>query len=481
MISDVTISYRDFLTQQNSIAKDGRLLIERSAGNFLSGQGLLNVPVGDTLKPVTIDIHTDTKRNLSVMTVRLPSLTATDLQNLAPQQAALQHLTGTLDIELNIGFDAGLQTRFVELGGKLDQGSVVYPDFLETPLSIKTGQFTVTYNLETKNLSLHDAHFVLPDATLGLTALVRDPLNTTHPITLEAQAELNNMPMAKLGLYWPPKLAHDAQHWVTNHIYEGIADKAIIQVTGSLPAGALQNYAFDQAALKDLKGTIDFHDLTTDYLPPMMAVKHIDGKAAFTKEDFTITPTSGTMRETHVKNGIIKIAPLHKSEVDLDLTLDMDGPLQDALVLLSDKPLEFTQRVGIDPQNVSGQAETTLHMKFPLRNDLQLNQLEIKAASVLRNLTVRKAYRDAVLQGNEMHLAVDSTSLTLNGAATLGGAPLQSLNWDEFFKPDAPMRRQFAIKGHVTPQLLRDLHLDAGDVFQNHAIVDTKNHRTREP
>lgn len=473
-ISDITISYRDFLTQQNSISQKGHLLIERAADNTLRGQGQFEIPVGNELKLVSIDVHPERERDINVATLRLPSLTHTDLQAMMPKQDLLTHFVGVLDTELNIGIDMDLQIRFIEAAGRTDQSQIIMPQQFEEPLAIKTAQFTLRYDIDQKTASLIDTHVVLPHTALSVNAKIKNPLDETTPLAITAQAELRDTQMDYLHLYWPTGLAHNARNWVTKHIKVGVANKAIADVKLSAPAGALQKGETDKIVLDDLDGSIDFTNLTTDYLPPMLPVDHIDGKAVFDQHIFTISPTSGQLRDTHVKGGTIKISPLQAHDTNLDLTLSLDGPLKDALVLLAGKPLEFTQRVGIDPNLVSGQAETTLHLAFPLENDLKLEQLEVKAAAILNNITVQKAYRDAVLRGSNLNLGVTGEGLTLHGKATLSGAPLESLNWDEYFGSDPKIRRQFAIKGQVTPQLLKDLHLDAGNYFKNYAAIDTK-------
>lgn len=474
MVSDITISYRDFMTRQNSVSKKGHVLIKRAADNTLRGQGQFEIPVGNELKKVSIDVHPEHNKEMSMATLRLPSLSQSDLQTLLPQENIQSRFTGSIDTEINLGIDMNLQIRFIELAARTAQSEITFPEQFEQPVPIKTAQFGLRYDIDKKTASLIDTHIVLPHTTVGLNAKIKDPLNKTIPMHINVQAELTDLPMDHLHLYWPTGLAHNARNWVTKHIKVGTANKAIADVKLTAPAGTLQAGQLDQLVLKDLGGTIDFTNLTTDYLPPMLPVDHIDGKAVFDQNTFTISPTSGQLRDTHVKGGTIAIAPLQAEDVHLDLTLSLDGPLKDALVLLAGKPLEFTQRVGIDPNLVSGQAETTLHLAFPLENDLELEQLDVKAAAMLNNITVQKAYRDAVLRGSDLNLAVNNEGLTLHGKATLSGAPLDSLNWDEYFGHDPETRRQFVIKGQVTPQLLKDLHLDTGDYFKNYATIDTK-------
>lgn len=480
MVTNITIAYRDFITRQNTIAPKGELLITRAKDNSLSGEGQFNIPVGDELKPVSIDVHPDPKHKLSIATLRLPSLSQADLMAMSPHRPWLQNFAGTLDTELNIGIDPDLQLRFIELAGRTDQSQITMPDQFPETVPIKTAQFGLRYLIDSKTLSIENTHIVLPHTTVSLTGRVVDPLNETKPRSITAQAQLTDLPMDFLHLYWPQTLAPSARHWVTKHIKTGTANKAIADVKLSMPAGNLRDESTAHITLNDLHGSIDFTNLTTDYLPPMIPVHHIDGKAIFDEHTFTISPTSGQMRDTRVKGGTIKIAPLQAHDVFLDLTLALDGPLKDALVLLADKPLEFTQRVGIDPNKVSGNAETTLHLDFPLENDLELDQLNVKAAAVLNNIIIDKAYRNATLRGSNMSLAVTNDGLTLSGKATLSGAPLDSLNWDEYFGSNPETRRQFLIKGQVTPQLLKDLHLDTGDYFKNYATIDTKIVETKQ-
>lgn len=472
MVSDITLVYRDFISRRNSIARKGKLLIERDEDNYLTGQGLIDLPVGDVIKQASLDIRADHTKHVSLATLRMPSLTNHDMLAFAPEQTWITHFSGTLDTELTLALDTDLATRFIEISGRTDNSQIIAPKYFADPLPITTAQFSVMYDTEKQVLGLRDTHIVFPDATLNVLADIDEPFSTEKPFILNAQAQLNGMKMKELYRYWPMTLADSARDWVTQHITVGVADKAAIKVTMAAPAGALHNGGFDKSEIAHFGGFIEFTGLTTDYLPPMIPVTDINGRADFTLNDFIITPTSGSLRDTRVKDGKITISPFDlDKDTNLALDLNLEGPLQDALVLLADKPLEFTQQVGIDPKNITGQATTNLKLDFPLLDDLMMEQVQVKAAAKLKDTTVRKAYRDATLHGQELDLTVDNDGLVLDGKATLSGAQLSNLHWTESFGDDATIRRQFDLKGQATPALLKDMHLGADAYFKNYAGV----------
>ncbi|HEY1096062.1 MAG TPA: AsmA-like C-terminal domain-containing protein, partial [Alphaproteobacteria bacterium] len=390
----------------------------------------------------------------------------------------LKNITGEFNAEMSIAVSNNLQADFIEFSIGTENTTITMPDAFPEPVTIKTGQIGARYDLNDKILSLQNTRIVLPHTTISLEATLGNPFQDNPPagamIALEGEASLKNLPLDELYRYWPIPLAPSARTWVTKHIKDGKANKANALFALDLPANIFDTKQTDQITLKDVHGEIKFKGLTTDYLPPMLPVKKIDGVARYTDHDFNIDTTSGLLRDTKVTEGTIKIAPLSAHEDSfINIDLKMEGPLQDPLVLLSQKPVEFTQEVGIDPKQVSGNAKTDLHLDFPLLDDLELEQLNVKAVSTLDNITVNHAYRNAYLRGSGLNLTVDNHGLALKGKATLSDAALDSLVWHEYFGDTAKLKREFILKGAATPQLLKDLNLDATRYFGNRANVSS--------
>ena len=475
-ITDITTRYRDFVTGQNLVSSDGHVRINRTPDNMLRGDALLAVPVGDALSPVTADIRPDEKRDRSLMTLRLPVISMTQLRSFAAPDT-LSGISGFLHSEMIVGFDNDLHMASMELAAQMTDGALDLPAVFPHTMPVKTGQMALRYDFDTQDMVLHDTHVVLPDTTITLDATLHDPFHNNaaaKTMVLKGHAQLAGLPFDVLDEYWPLSVAPSARHWVTKHIQDGVADKAGAQFNIVFAADAFSTGSFTPLDVNGFKGEIDFTNLTADYLPPLYPVKHIDGQARFTKDAFIIYPKSGAMRDTKVLSGKIAISPLaDEADTRLELDLKLSGPLQDALELLAQEPLHFTQKVGLDPAQVSGKADTALHLDFPVINDLELEQLNVKANAKLQNIAVQRAYRDATLRGQDMELEARNDGLTLKGKATLSDAALSSLTWDEAFGSDVKLRRSFAIKGDVTPQLLKDLRLDAGTMFAGRASVHT--------
>jgi hypothetical protein len=480
MVSNMTVRYRDFITQRNMINTDGRILIERNKDNALEGQAIFYIPVGDKLDAVTMDITPDKKRPVSIGTARFPAFTVAQIAQWFPDQKILQESQGTLSSELVLEISRQHHINSVAWHTRSEDLVITDETLFPEPVAVKLAHIGMRYNATDKSLALVDTHIMLPHTTIKLNMRLDDPFREQYAehesMLVEGEASLTDLPIDELYRYWPLTLAEDARGWVTTSIKDGSATEANANFTLTIPRKALDAQSFDQFTLEDLHGGITYKDLTTDYLPPMLPVKDIAGSIRYTAEEFIIEPTAGSLRDTKVSGGRITIAPLTldpHQDTFLTLDLNMSGPIQDALVLLSSKPVEFTQELGIDPQQVSGTGTTDLHLHFPVHNDLDLDQITIKATSKLHEATVRNAYRQAALNGKDMDLTVDNNGLLLQGAARLSDAPLDQLIWTESFDDTTELKREFKITGSVTPQLLKDFDIDATSYFQNKASIKT--------
>jgi hypothetical protein len=479
MVSNLTVRYRDFMTRRNMIHEDGRLLIERNAQNALEGQALFYIPVGDSLEPITMDIYPDKKRPVSIGTARFPAVTVQQIAQWFPHQTILQQSSGTLTSELVLEISKQHRIGAVEWHTRSEDLVLVDPTLFPEPVPVSSTHIGLRYDSVDKSLTLSDTHIKLPHTTLQLQARLDDPFRSDYAahesMLIEGQASLTDLPIDELYRYWPLPVADDAREWVTTSIKDGTATHANANFTLTLPRKAMDTKSFDQFVLEDLHGEITYKDLTTDYLPPMLPVKDISGTINYTAEEFVIHPKSGTIRDTHVSDGTITIAPLTLDpDKDTFLTLDlkMKGDIQDALVLLASEPVKFTQELGIDPQQVSGSGSTDLHLHFPLHDDLDLDEITVKATSKLHSATVRDAYKNAALNGTDLDLTVNNDGLLLQGAARLSDAPLEHLTWTESFDDKSALKREFKIKGTATPQLLNDLGLGVSDYFKDRAALN---------
>ena len=72
----------------------------------------------------------------------------------------------------------------------------------------------------------------------------------------------------------------------------------------------------------------------------------------------------------------------------IDIDLLVAGPVSAAMALISRPPLEYTKRIGIKPEQTSGETMTRLRLQFPLLADLKAEEMKIDADVQLRNFGI---------------------------------------------------------------------------------------------
>lgn len=354
-----------------------------------------------------------------------------------------------VDIPLNI------QGKVIYKDGKIDDGHLILntekgeikcPPFYPTYLTIQklTSHVTVKDDLFIiEDLSFsHEAGknlenvYVNFKGSASLEDVTQNLLEQGGGIKLSLQGEAKNIPVDNLSTLWPVGLAANARDWVTKNITVGVATKATLNLTGRyiLGAGAReQNFL-----LTDLSGDIDASNVTVQYLDKLPFVTEASGACQYTQKNFTIQ-ASGLVNGLVLKSGHINISDFDKEDETIDVRLELLGPVERALEIITLEPLAFPQKLGFDPTIFQGSSHTFLHLVFPLVKDLPLEKIMVETQSKIYDGKIRPTSHHSGLTNPLEHarldLYVDNDHLELEGTASCLTIPTK-IHWVERFFPD---------------------------------------------
>lgn len=354
---------------------------------------------------------------------------------LAQQSAQLKELSGvnltlkgSLSIDLDRNFKPGL-VRFI-LGS--EPGNFNVFDLYAAPVDVKYLYLNGRYDIAQGRGNIEDLKLDIGTAKAAARATI-EPQGDARLIAI--QASQTGMPVDDLKAVWPAKLAPDAWSWVTQHLSKGVADKA------TLDMGLLYDPAAEKKVqLKKLAGQIDFHGIRVDYLPPLMAVDGVAGKAVYDASSFNLDIAAGKLGDMKVTGSDIKITGLDKvsaeTHSEIDVSVSLDGPLKTALNVLDSKPLEYPKMLGIDTAEVAGNAAVEVGFKFPLHKGLTMKEVAVSATAKLSSAVLGKVVAEYGLSGANADLAVNNDAITVKGSGSLGGMPV-TFDWAKNFSPEA--------------------------------------------
>lgn len=363
-----------------------------------------------------------------------PRALAADIPRLAMAANIGVPLSGTIATSFDLAGRFGDVT--LELRG--GQGDVSWPGQLPEPLPVRA--FEANARLDPGDDELAVEHLRLdfgtpaepgPRIESGMTVS-----DLRGDVRVQGRASVAAVPLDDLGRYWPQRVGDDARRWVTENIRAGVAENARMTFEAALPGG-------DPAAavLHGLDGTIAYRGVDVHYLRPMPPVTEVSGSAAFDAGSLRLDVRDGRLHDLHVPRATIDITGLDTPEQWIAIDIDVDGPLQTALATLDHPRLELMQPLGIEPGNTTGRADTNAVFRFPLIDDLTMEQIDVEARARLRRVEAQNFLLGQDASGGDFDLRVDDAGMTLDGPVALAGVPLR-LQWRETFAASAEHRSE---------------------------------------
>lgn len=157
-----------------------------------------------------------------------------------------------------------------------------------------------------------------------------------------------------LAKRWPLPLAPIPRKWVTENLPKGVVEYADVSLKGQKKDGSW--------VIEDIHGTIRAQGVEVHYLGDLPPVMNTYGEIHYNKKDFNIL-AHGEAAGVSLEAADIKITDLDQKDQYINLDLKLSGPLPAALDLMTHRPLEFSQKLKLNPRKIKGTAET--HLKLP--------------------------------------------------------------------------------------------------------------------
>ena len=433
-------------------------------------QGKVALDLAPDGTPGELDIVVAGGRGALVMTKQLAALAGLDA---APQRLPLRGLTLTASLAPDL---SRVTVRNAEL--VFEPRTMVYlpaPVDHSFPLSLLSG-----------NGSFADGRLSLSALDLDLGGLrvtaSADVDKLMDSASGTASVSATNVKVDEFRRYWPPNVARGAYVWCTQHLRDGIVPRAGARLAFATRDGRRE--------LTSVDAGFGVERLTVDYLPPMPPVRDARGTAKIDLKTMTIDITGGRTAGLTVTSGTVLIPDLDRHVPSIDIDVMIAGPVRDAMNVIASKPLTYPQKIGIAPEQTSGEMKARLRLGFPLLAALKVEEMDIRAAVDLNNAGIANLARGVGISNARAHLEIDTEGLHAKGRlgiaevngdldltyAFAGDAdPQARMEFVADAVPLADLRRRFPEAGMLDEYLLDgslDARLQATVAASGQASVD---------
>ncbi len=456
IIDDAAVAYEDRVLNIFWRAEHAKIVVAREAAGIVADtvfQGEFSGRPEDARQPIIrlratrVRGQTDTG-----VTVFFANVVPGHLSGESERLAFLQGFDVPLKGQISLTLDADLRASdaaFAVAGGA---GTLNGFDLYPVPVAVTSLGARGRYHVPSGLGEVTAAEIDLGVAKATLTAQIT-AAETTSAIParrVEVQGVLTGMPLDSLATYWPKKLATDAQHWVTTHLSQGVAERATLDIAMLLADDGTRQ-------IETLGGEIDFRDITVDYFPPLTKVTGVTGKATYDADSFNLAIGAGKLDDIQITGARIEISDLSQASTvgqhaSIDITVDMNGPLQTALRVIDSPPLQYPSELGLALDNVAGQAATTVTFAFPLHKALDISEVIVTASSKITDARLPNVALGRDLTGGPFELTLAQGQLRVAGEGRLDDSGIK-LDWSRNFtdsqKPAMDLQAQLTAPAAV--------------------------------
>jgi hypothetical protein len=404
-------------------------------------------------------------RQVLDLDISIEGVQPTDIPPLIPELVQLQHVaapvSGTLRTRIDLAQRKAQGSRLDLVLGKGE----VHSEWLPSgSVAIDKGEVHVVYAPERSEIQVAKLALDLGggaglelDGTLtGVTPeLFAAPPEARPPghVTGNLAAALRHVPVSRLGELWPTVFSPGGRRWVLENIHDGVLDKAAVELGLDLDPVA------HTANVLNAHGSLRYHDLTINYFNGMPEVRQVAGNADFAGKHLDFVPTSGMLKGLKLNGGTVQLTDLGEHPEWLTIDLALAGPLQDMLEVLDSKRLRYAHAIGIDPAHAGGRAETQLHFKLPLVEDLKLDAVDYSAKAMITGATLDKAVLGRGLTDGDLVLDLARTGAHVHGTARLDDIP-SKLDANVVFHPKRGPHAVYRVGLMLDEEVQRRLGLD---------------------
>jgi hypothetical protein len=320
---------------------------------------------------------------------------------------------------------------------------------------IRSAEMTARIRPQAQTATIDALTVDLGGPALTLTAAVSGL--GSQAMRIEAALSGGGIAVEDLATYWPRALAEDANAWSVEHLVTGtIEDLAVDAVLTGDPAAGLEAEA--------VSGRMRGVGVTIDYLDGMPPVTGVDGDMTFDTKAFTVDVARGESAGLTVQGGTIVLSDLDTDVERASIRLDIEGPARNAVALIDNPVFAFAAAVGLSSERVRGDAVVDLSLSFPLKDDLDWDEVQVKARAAVADLGVQSAALGQDLSQATADLVVDNDGLNVKADGRFGRLPI-TVTWRENFSEPRAFKSRYDVQTVVRDvTTLADLGVDLGPV-----------------
>ncbi|HEX6978533.1 MAG TPA: AsmA-like C-terminal domain-containing protein [Alphaproteobacteria bacterium] len=415
-VADAEVTYADLVSGRVWRAPSAEFVLSRDRAGVRAEASLLVDIAGELMRLAATGFYTPATDRVEV-TARTTAFQPELLGAIDPTLARLQALRLPISGVLHAQFDGkgrflGLDFDFAGVEGTLSDQEY-FPE--EVPIRRLRLRGQVAEGLQ---------HVAIAEATLDLGGPVIEISGQVTGIgtqpRIEVEGVVHKLPTDELRRMWPRGVGENARRWITENLSGGTIEETRFEI-----AVASADPSFSSVAPERVDATIQFTDIDVNYLSPMPKVRKVSGTGRLGHTRIDLDISSGSVGDLRVGEGTIAITGLDKSDEWIDIELVVRGPVRSALQLVDSPPLGFVKKIGLSSADFGGQSATRLRFRFPLIQQLKIDEIQIAAAASIARFSQRRAVLGQDATDGRLTLRLNQRGMDIAGQIVVAGVPAE--------------------------------------------------------
>ena len=410
-------------------------------------------------EPVDVSLSGTYGRDRSRITIeaRIDGLKPLMFADFSPDVAVLSGIDIALSTKLNIEASGGGEIHKVRMEVTGSRGTLSLPGILPAPHIVKSVSALGFIDTDTHVAKIEHVDIDLGAAKISVTGT---GVRTEKGQSFSGRADLRQVPVDRLGEYWPLGVADGGRTWALANISLGSVDVGA-EFAFSAPGDDLSKIAVDR-----LVALLAYRGLKVHYMPHMPEVEGVSGTARYENGAMHFDIAGGTAVGLGVTGATIDLSNLDDLTAKQYATLHLPiaGPAAQVMAMISRPKLGLPKDALFDPKRISGDAAVMLDLRFPLLSDLAIRDVDIKATTALSGLSMKSVVPDLDLTDGVGKIVYADDQLTVAAQIKLDGIPFD-LNIRELFAPKSPYRQRYELKGTLPASFLAKAGLPSPEPY----------------
>jgi hypothetical protein len=300
-------------------------------------------------------------------------------------------------------------------------GTVMAPsDSRAPPMVAQRISLSGTADLRQRTLTVSNA--VIVTATGSVAAAGRLGFVPGKTPSLALAASFSPMPVTTLKTMWIPFISPGARHWVMEHILSGQLTAGSFET--SVPAGVLWG---KPVALPEKAMRLDMQlkDVTFTTVGKVPAITKAAGHVVLSGSTFGVDITTGQLSvpqgTVQIDNGAFAVPNVASRPAQGIVEFQAHGPIAAIGQITDSDPINALQERGMTASDLSGTADASLSVRFPLREQIGEGDVDWKLVAKTKKAASKAPIDGRIMTDADVTLTVTPDDFTVYGKAKIDG------------------------------------------------------------